>query len=235
MIASYEVVLGGCSVIYLLTGRSHEAAGESEVSKIVDRVLTFVHSLALLAGLKGLVGILHRDPRRLRMLLFYHVGELAVRSVSLIFREVEACRVASSQERPVDLKRPQEPHHHKVPTIETILVEYCIHVVLFGYFIYAIWSLITRLEAGEFGRSELFDNELADRTGLGESGLPPSWFFLGAAGSDTNAGLLSQQRTPLNAGGGGPQPFSGQPRTLNDPLQDQGIEHFRGTPHRLDE
>merc|ERR1719359_1137636 len=143
MIASYEVVTGGFSVLSLLTGRSREATGRSELSAIIDCVQTFVHSLALLAGLKALVGIMYRDPRRLRILLVYHVGELFMRSLAIVFREMEAC---------AELKRLQQLHHHKMANIDcssariAIFVEYCIHVVLFGYFIYAIWSLITRLE-----------------------------------------------------------------------------------------
>lgn len=238
MIASYQVVTGGFSILSLITGRSREAAGESELSAIIDCVQTFVHSLALLAGLKGLVGIMYRDSQRLRILLVYHVGELMMRSVAIVFREVEACR---------ELKRLQELHHDKMAKIDcasartALFAEYCIHCALFCYFMYMIWSLITRLEAGELGRPQLFDHELGqlDRTGLGES-MPP-WFFMNHQG-DTNAGLLQQQRTGLlpglNAASGNPPPFSGEPRTLEDLHPALGsapsIQPFRGTPHRLE-
>lgn len=229
MLSSYTVVVGGFSVLSLLTGRSREAAGESVLSALIDCVQTFVHSLALLAGLKGLVGIMYRDPRRLRTLLIYHIGEVAMRTVAVVFRVAEACD---------ELKRLQRLH--KMMKIDcasarmALVAEYCIHATLFSYFIYIIWSLIVRLEAGELGRPQLFDHELADRAGLTES-FPP-WFFMGHPGGDpNNATLLQQQRTPLNVGGpGAPQPFSGAPRTLEDPSQPHGIEPFRGTPHRLE-
>jgi hypothetical protein len=227
MIASYEVVIGGFSVLSLVTGRSREA--QPELLAAIECVQKFVHALALLAGLKGLVGIMYRDPRRLRILLLYQVCDLVMQTVAIFFREIEACHELSQ------LKQLHKDKYSKLTcgTVRReILIEYCIRSALFSYFTYVIWSLITRLEAGEFGRQDFFDHELADHAALGDS-LPP-WFFMGHPGGDDNAGFLSQQRAPLNGPASGmPQPFSGAPRTL-DPPQAQSIEPFRGTPHRLE-
>jgi len=227
MIAAYTVFIGGFCVLSLLTGRSRESAGQSETAAIIECVQTFVHSLGLLAGLKGMVGVMYRDPRRLRVLLIYHIGDLAMRGISIVFREVEAC------EELARLQRQQKMLKIDCPSARVVLlVEFCIHSIFFSYVIFIIWSLIVRLEAGELGSPPfLGEHELDDHAG---ESWPP-WLFVGHPG-ETNAALL-QNRTPLNTGGpavGAPAPFSGAPRTLQDQPQSQGLEPFRGTPHRLE-
>lgn len=228
MIASYTVVVGLFNVLSLLTGRSGGPPGESQIITIANCVRTFVQSLALLAGLKGLVGIMHRDPRRLRLLLLYHVAEIVMHVIELVLREWEACD---------ELQRLQRLHKSLKFDCASYrivyLCQYTIHVVIVCYFIYVIWSLAVRLEAGEFARPNLFEHELADPNGLADSW--PPWFLVGHAGSENTANLLQQQRTPLTGGSSGvPTPFSGPPRTLDENPNSASVEPFRGTPHRLE-
>eukprot|EP00747_Dinoflagellata_sp_TGD_P019142 gnl/TRDRNA2_/TRDRNA2_126972_c0_seq1.p1 gnl/TRDRNA2_/TRDRNA2_126972_c0~~gnl/TRDRNA2_/TRDRNA2_126972_c0_seq1.p1 ORF type:complete len:269 (+),score=36.88 gnl/TRDRNA2_/TRDRNA2_126972_c0_seq1:48-809(+) len=235
IIASYDVVNGAVHVLWLLTGRSETVAGRSDIAIVVDSVQTFVHAMALLAGLKGLVGAVLRDARRVRMLFVYHVVELIVGCIAIIFRDAEACR---------EIARLQRLHRKNnywqgmdCSSIRGLLfMEFGIHLLLFSYLSYIVWSLAERLQssggAGDLGRPPLLgDHELAER-GFGGDGLPP--WFLGASGG-LDGDMQQQQRAPLNLHGqtGSAPPFSGQPRNLAD-ASIQGPTPFSGTPHRLE-
>mmetsp|Transcript_54639 Transcript_54639/g.158696 ORF Transcript_54639/g.158696 Transcript_54639/m.158696 type:complete len:270 (-) Transcript_54639:99-908(-) len=248
IISSYTVIVGTFSMLSLVMRGPADRPEESVTAQAVDSLETVYHSLALFAGLKGLMGIMFLDPRRLRLLLTYHIVELLVKTIVLVFREAEACE---------ELRRIQNLHHNSARrmTCENarlfLFLEYTFHTVLFTYFVYIIWSLIVRLEGGEFGpRRTAFDldQELADRAVLAEP-----WLFLGPADSQ-NSALL--QRATITGGhvpnshasgaggagfgaggrqGGAPRPFSGAPRNLNEQgAEASASEPFQGTPHRLE-
>mmetsp|Transcript_77346 Transcript_77346/g.195321 ORF Transcript_77346/g.195321 Transcript_77346/m.195321 type:complete len:217 (-) Transcript_77346:170-820(-) len=207
---------------------------QSETVQAVEFLKDVFLTLAFFAGLKGLIGVMFRDPRRLRVLFFYHVGELFVKGIAFIFREAEAC---------VELKKLQRLHSSaKKMDCQSarffFLLEFSIHAVLFSYFAYVIWSLVTRLESGELGlrRTGLdLEQELADRAVLADP-----WLFMGTG----DASALLQNRPPLSTPltgansrqqGGAPRPFSGAPRNLNERGGEPAPnEPFQGTPHRLE-
>jgi len=236
IIASYTVVVGTFSLLSLLMKGPQDEPIQSETVQAVEFVEMLFHALAFCAGLKGLIGVMFRDPRRLRVLFFYHIGELLVKGIAFIFREAEAC---------VELKKLQRLHSSaKKMDCQSariaFLLEFSIHAVLFSYFAYVIWSLITRLESGELGLRTTgldLEQELADRAVLADP-----WLFMGAG--DTSALLQTRPplSTPLTGGGansrqqgGAPRPFSGAPRNLNErDGQPAPNEPFQGTPHRLE-
>mmetsp|Transcript_9781 Transcript_9781/g.18920 ORF Transcript_9781/g.18920 Transcript_9781/m.18920 type:complete len:248 (-) Transcript_9781:131-874(-) len=227
IVASYTVVVGMFSLLSLLMrGPAAKHPGPPEMLLFVEWCQTFIHTVALFAGLKGLIGVMFRDPARLRTLLRYHIAELVVSSVGVVLKEVEACE---------ELRKLRQIH--KSPKIDCtsarvlLMVEFAIHAFLFSYFAFVIWSLIARLEAGELGvRPPLLDpeHELADRSGFSDV------WPLGRTAGDGNS--LWMQRVPLSGGpsaAAGPQPFSGAPRTLSD-QQAVAPEPFHGTAHRLE-
>lgn len=240
IIASYTVVVGTYNLLSLLMRGPADEPAQSESLQVVSFLETVYHTLAFFAGLKGLIGIMFRDSRRLRVLFLYNIGDLLVKSVTLIFREAEACD---------ELRKRHSLHPTAVPmNCETarvlVMTEYVIHTALFAYFVYVIWSLITRLESGELGlrRGMDMDQELADRAVL----VDP-WLFIGAG--DASNSLMS--RAPLvpgapqagagergaaaGRGGGVPRPFSGAPRNLDERgQQPASSEPFQGTAHRLE-
>jgi hypothetical protein len=191
---------------------------------------------ALYAGLKGLIGVVLRDSRRLRVLFMYHIGQLFAILIILVLSEIEACR-----EPPIN----KDPHPQLVTNQETaptsapvhpldcqtkrnfILVESCIHFVLYAYFAFMLWSLYTRLEAGELSHSSLFgEHELADQS------LGDPWLFVGppTGVNQSNSILSSLAARSRHAS---PEPFTGAPQTLQEqPLT--APEPFSGTPYRLE-
>mmetsp|Transcript_40052 Transcript_40052/g.101737 ORF Transcript_40052/g.101737 Transcript_40052/m.101737 type:complete len:261 (+) Transcript_40052:105-887(+) len=240
IIASYTVVVGTFSLLSLLMKWPADKPVASESMQVVEFLETVYHTLAFFAGLKGLIGVMFRDSRRLRVLFLYHLGELIVKGIAVIVMEAEACEELRRLQR---LHKTAENADCQKARIELFL-EFCIHGALFSYFAYVIWSLVSRLESGELGRrgglGDL-DQELADRGVLADP-----WLFMGS--SDTQHALL--QRAPLtstltegagsrgggrSAGSGAPRPFSGAPRNLNERgEQPSPNEPFQGTPHRLD-
>lgn len=249
ILASYTVVVGMFSVLSLLMQRPpDDKPVASDTMQAVEFIAELYHTLSFFAGLKGLIGIMLRDARRLRVLLLYHIGDLVMRTVKVIFREIEACE---------ELKRLQQLHKAgsgdsaevaaaaelgKVDCQSArmvFFVEYVLRIGMYAYFTYVIWSLIYRLESGDMsvrrGGLDDLEAELADRSGLGDS-----WFVSG--GDATNALLQRGPLTaPLNEGGqgrrgapGAPRPFSGEPRNLSEQGEQSPGAPFQGTPHRLE-
>lgn len=233
IIASYTVVVGTFSLLSLLMKGPADKPIQSETFQAVEFLETAFHTLAFFAGLKGLLGVMFRDPRRLRVLFFYHVGELLVKGIAFIFREAEACEELRKLER---LHRSTQKMDCQSARI-AFLIEFIIHAMLFSYFAYVIWSLVTRLESGELGlgRTGLdLEQELADRAVLADP-----WLFVGTGDTSTllqNRPLLTTPLTGANGRqqGGAPRPFSGAPRNLNEGGGEPAAsEPFQGTPHRL--
>jgi hypothetical protein len=237
IVASYTVVVGVVNFLALFTGRPWTSSGESAAAAFIDSVQTLIHALALVAGLKGLVGVMLRDPQRLRVLYLYHAGELVVSCFAILFREIEACKELSKLQRA-----------HRVPWVDcpsarlAHLFLFTIHFCLFSYFADIGWSLVKRLEAGELGRPPLLgDHELVDQTGLLDLFAPWPGMQHGSlqhppgSGVETGSSLLGAHRGPqANATGSAP-PFSGQPRTLAEQGQpQQGLQPFTGQAHRLE-
>jgi len=235
IISSYTVVVGTFSFLSLLMRGPHDEVGETEAMVVVEFAQTIMHTTALFAGLKGILGVLFRDPARLRVLFLYHLCELVLSCVAIVFREVEACD---------ELKKLQQLHKSdamgKLDCSSAriwMFAMFSTHVLLVAYFAYVIWSLFTRLEAGDMAvRPHLFEEELANRAGLADP-----WLLIRHG---DNSNLPFPPRVPPNrqhgaalggAGAAEPAPFSGQPRTLAEqqPLA-SAPEHFRGTPHRLE-
>jgi len=233
IIASYTVVVGTFSLLSLLMKGPADKPVASESMQVVEFLERVYHTLAFFAGLKGLIGVMFRDSRRLRVLFLYHLGELIVKGIAVILREAEACE---------ELRRLQRLHK----TAENVdcqtaqiglLLEFCIHGALFSYFAYVIWSLVSRLESGELGRrgglGEL-DQELAERGVLADP-----WLFMGSGDALLQRAPLTSTLTEgaggRGAGSGAPRPFSGVPRNLNERgEQPSPNEPFQGTPHRLE-
>eukprot|EP00440_Ansanella_granifera_P072651 gb/GFBE01078838.1/.p1 GENE.gb/GFBE01078838.1/~~gb/GFBE01078838.1/.p1 ORF type:complete len:253 (+),score=44.73 gb/GFBE01078838.1/:1-759(+) len=232
VIASYTVVVGSFSMLSILVGGPKNTETQSVALTTVDFLQTMVHTLALFAGFKGLIGVLLRDAHRLRVLLLYHVCELLMSCLALIVRLAKGCQ---------QLEHLQKLHKTKLKLDcsslqASLILEFAIHAALIAYFAFIIWSLATRLEAGELGQPSLFgDQEMADRTGT----LGDPWLFLQPPGSETSS-ILFQQRAPLSgvraggAGSAGPTPFSGAPRNLDDQQATSSPEPFSGTPYRLE-
>lgn len=212
MIASYTVVTGAFSVLALLTDRSKEPRGESETAAVVESIHTFVRSLALIAGLQGVVGVMLQAKWRITLLLLYQVVELLTNCVVTVFRAVEACeRLALLQEAGKLLKV-------DCSTVRMeIFVQFTMQTCLFSYLAFITWSLVKRLETGDLGNFE-YGLELGNRAIIEE----------------TLANASNQRLLPGSSNG--PPPFSGAPRTLaeSQAQQQQTMEPFRGTPHRLE-
>lgn len=240
IIASYTVVIGAVNMISLLTGRTSEVAERSETAAVVECVQTFVDSLALLFGLQGLCGVMLRDSRRLRVLFMYHIAEIIVSSIAIIFREAEVCEELARMQKAKKMLK-----INCTQASLALFIEFCIHALFFGYFAYITWSAVTRLEAGDlrdrpgalFGVGEY---EMADRFAFADP-FPP-WWVMGHPSADAS---LHHQRVPHRGPPTGPSPFSGAPRNLAEmqarprepqqPLQPPPtIEPFAGTPHRLE-
>eukprot|EP00812_Abedinium_dasypus_P009876 NODE_3534_length_773_cov_278.782730.p2 GENE.NODE_3534_length_773_cov_278.782730~~NODE_3534_length_773_cov_278.782730.p2 ORF type:complete len:225 (+),score=56.45 NODE_3534_length_773_cov_278.782730:40-675(+) len=209
---------------FSLCTSKHDTANMPESIAVVDTVETFVHACAFIAGLKGLIGIMFRDPKRIRMLLIYHIVEVVTSGIVVVFRVAGACEELDR------LRQPQAERNLRISCSSVRLAlagEFVLHFCFFSYCIFIIWSLMTRMEAGEFGRGlSLFGSEgLFDRTDVNAS-----WLFL-----PTHEANAAQQYVPL----GVPvlavaPPFSGEPRTLAGPTEPCTVDHFRGMPRRLD-
>jgi len=232
IIASYIVVVGMFSFLSLFM-HSPSKAGQPESLAIVQGCQTVVHTFALFAGFKGLVGIMLNDPGRLRSLLRYQVAELTMSCIAFVCKEVEACTELRRLQR---LRRPPAGAPHMSCGIARLrlLVEFTIISSLLSYFAFIVWSLIARMEAGELGPRPPFldldgEHELADRAGLADpwlsGGMVPLAGLAGGGGVAAAAGA---------DGAGAPRPFSGAPRRLAEQQAPEACEPFAGTPHRLE-
>eukprot|EP00933_Yihiella_yeosuensis_P083238 TRINITY_DN97432_c0_g1_i1.p1 TRINITY_DN97432_c0_g1~~TRINITY_DN97432_c0_g1_i1.p1 ORF type:complete len:255 (-),score=42.23 TRINITY_DN97432_c0_g1_i1:218-982(-) len=234
VIASYTVVIGFFSVLSLLMGPA-ETESQPMSLTIVDFMVKVVHFIALIAGLKGLVGVVLRDPVRLRVLLTYHVLELFTSVIRLIVQEAKGCEQLERLEELSKTKTKLDCASFQY----AMLIQFVIHASLISYFAYIIWSLITRLENGDITSAlGLGETELGDRSALG---LGDPWLFVHPSSMGTDPNALLQQRAPLrgNSGQGAPQPFSGAPRNLGEQqagtqAQPAAPAPFQGTPHRLE-
>mmetsp|Transcript_32409 Transcript_32409/g.69424 ORF Transcript_32409/g.69424 Transcript_32409/m.69424 type:complete len:264 (-) Transcript_32409:69-860(-) len=244
IISSYTVLVGAFSILsLLLQGPDDEVTSETlQTVNLFDRGF---HTLAFCAGMKGMIGVMFRDVRRLRVLLLYLVVEMAVKGVNVIFREVEACDELKRMEA-LEVERAAHSdnahHHHKLRFADCSWVrialfgDFLFHTALFAYFAYILWSLIKRLEAGEFRMSVFADleQELADRAVLEEP-----WLWSGQQEGQTdnqNQSRVGAARLagPAGRGRGLPRPFSGAPRNLSENEEQASLQPFQGTAHRLD-
>mmetsp|Transcript_81746 Transcript_81746/g.210500 ORF Transcript_81746/g.210500 Transcript_81746/m.210500 type:complete len:254 (-) Transcript_81746:151-912(-) len=232
IIASCTVASGTYTLLSMLMRGPNDRVAQSETMAAVEFMKMIVHSFALLAGLKGLIGVMFRDPRHLRVLFLYHIVELFTMGIALIVREIEACKELDKIQRLTKSKRTIPCSSARV----ALFADFCIHAILFLYFAYIIWSLMNHLEAGEMGiRPPLLggEHELTSMGGT-RGDMADPWLLLGQH-ADAQQSLM-QQRAPLNMHGGGansgPAPFSGAPRRLTEE-ELPAAEPFRGTPHRL--
>lgn len=209
IIASYSVVMGSFSLLSLLRKEPADGSGESQSLVIVSSMQMLLRTFALFAGLKGLIGICTKTAQPLRVLLFYHVADLALSSVAIILQELDACHELAEVQRMHELAEAQHMHTSKHPPKITcdqarlvLAMGYCIHSFMTGYFAYVIWSLIVRLEADDF----LFESELAERGGLGGpwANDPFVLFGQGSPGDPHNLNGPLFHRVPPNAPFGGP-------------------------------
>lgn len=236
LIATYTAVNGFFAVFALLADRSAETAGQSQEAAAVESIYSFVQAFALIAGFQGMVGVILRSKWRLTMFFLYQIIDLLTRCLAITFRVSDACHeLARLQEKGKLLQL----DCHAVRT--RIVVEFTIRTVLFTYFAFVTWSLVKRLETGELMPQTIFDEgyEMGDRAAFPDT----LWGGGGGGRGDLNA-VLAQQRLLAgaqgNSGGGGDveqqRPFTGAPRTMAEaqPFQQQTMEPFRGTAHRLD-
>lgn len=211
MIASYTTVTGAFSVLALLTDRSKEPVGESEAAAVAESIHTFVRSLALIAGFQGIVGVMLQARWRLGVLLLYQIVEMVTGCLVTVFRLIQACnRLARLQDAGKLLKV-------DCSTVRVeILMQFAMQTCLFSYLVFITWSLVKRLETGDLGTFE-YGLELGNRTIL----------------EDALANSSNQRLLPANSNG--PPPFAGAPRTLAESrVQQQTMQPFMGTPHRLE-
>eukprot|EP00931_Biecheleriopsis_adriatica_P108038 TRINITY_DN82369_c0_g1_i1.p1 TRINITY_DN82369_c0_g1~~TRINITY_DN82369_c0_g1_i1.p1 ORF type:complete len:274 (+),score=41.34 TRINITY_DN82369_c0_g1_i1:46-822(+) len=238
VISSYTVVIGCFNILAILLGGPKDSESQSVAWATVTFISQMVHTLALFAGVKGLLGIITRDPHRLRVLLMYHVCELLMGVLVLVVKLDKACQEREHYQKLHKTKLKLDCQSFQV----SLVIQFAIHACLVSYFIYIIWSLAMRIEAGEYpglpsalDQPSLFgDQEMGERSGnLGES-----WLFVQSGG---DPGLpFFPHRAHLNRGGAGgasaagPAPFSGAPRNLDDNRDAEAQEPFQGTPYRLE-
>eukprot|EP00928_Gymnodinium_smaydae_P064625 TRINITY_DN47908_c0_g1_i1.p1 TRINITY_DN47908_c0_g1~~TRINITY_DN47908_c0_g1_i1.p1 ORF type:complete len:263 (+),score=47.36 TRINITY_DN47908_c0_g1_i1:43-789(+) len=227
LIASYTVVVGTFGVLSFLVG-STENEHQSETAAILQCLHIFMNSFALYAGLKGLIGVIIRDSQRLRVLMYYQMGDLVVSIITFVVKEITACE---------ELKRLQQKHKGVKVSCSSarvaLGVEFCMHFLLFAYFLFIIWSLLTRLESGQ--ADLLAEHELAERGAA--LGLGDPWLFVGPPmGTEDASSALLRRSGSGNGNGRGaqvPQPFSGPAQSL--PTEPPGMpEPFSGTAYRLE-
>jgi len=242
IIASYTVVVGVFSLMSMVTkGPAEERAKRHELVELVAFIGMVFHAMAFFAGLKGLVGIILRDPPRLRVLLLYYIGELVVSSLAFIVTATESCDDLARVDNFQNATK-QEQHHAPAKLDCTsirllVVAHFMLHFALFSYFAFVIWSLISRIETGDasFHRSGLdLDEELAERAMLSDP-------WLSIATIDPQ-GTMFQHRMPMAglsssmvprrvASGGIPQPFSGIPRTMEEDGNDAGGTAAQNSDH----
>jgi len=227
IISSYTVVVGLFDLLSLLMRGMQPSSetGQSELVSVIQSLQTLLHALGLPAGMKGVLGIMLRDPQRLRVLYYYHFAEILMSCIAVSVREMDLC------DELVRLQKLHKPVKIGCSSARVmIFTGFCIHTLQFTYFAFCIWSLVKRLEDGEFGRPPFIaESELVDHAGLTDP-----WLIMARGGNDSSSFL--QQRAPLNAqgrasGGSAPQPYAGEPRTLSEQAPP---EPFSGTPHRLE-
>lgn len=225
IIASYTVVIGTFQLLVLLMPSAKAPKAHSEAEALVYCIKTIFDALAFFAGLKGLIGIIFKDPRRIRMLFVYHIVNIIVECIVTVVREIEVCK---------DLERLQKDSGLDCSAVRLVYFgSFCVKVLVFSYFVYVIWSLIVRLESGEYGSPpNPFDPEMADRGfgGFGSDPFQPQWIFLGQPSHEVSSS--GGQRDSTRGHANNPSPFSGAARTL--PEEGTALEPFRGTPHRLE-
>eukprot|EP00929_Paragymnodinium_shiwhaense_P004771 TRINITY_DN105952_c0_g1_i1.p1 TRINITY_DN105952_c0_g1~~TRINITY_DN105952_c0_g1_i1.p1 ORF type:complete len:257 (-),score=56.89 TRINITY_DN105952_c0_g1_i1:171-941(-) len=235
VISTYTVLMGLFGVMSFFVDHDFGAHGSAFV--VAMTLQQFLNVFGLYAGFKGLMGNVWRDPRRLRVLLFYHVLQILAHFVMIGAEEMEACRMLAYWKQ-----RRHELDNVTCGEVEQQLVfDLVLRTSFLVYCAYIIWSLVARLEAGE---SFTVEDELAD-----------------IIASDLHDRLVAHQmltprQTPRRTPGqtrptSGPPPgltpFSGAPRRLPGESQvdgealEEGIamveqgpqEPFTGTPHRL--
>jgi len=211
MIASYMVGVGAFSVATLFTDGSKDSRGESEVTAVVASIHNFIRSLALIAGLQGIVGVVLQVRWRLGILLFYQVLELVSKCLVTAFRVAEACKWLAR------LHDKGKLLNAECSTVRTeMLTQFTVQTCIFAYLAFITWSLMKRLETGDLSNFE-YGLELGNRAMIEETLADAS-----------NQRLISGSSNR-------PPPFSGSPQTLGGtPVQQQTMEPFRGTAHRLE-
>ncbi|CAK9025719.1 unnamed protein product [Durusdinium trenchii] len=175
VISTYTVVFGSFNMLGVLMGGPRDIQARSVVLATVEFLKMMVHTFALFAGFKGLIGVLLKDVERLRVLMLYHVCSLLLLCLELVVGFVKGCQ---------ELEMLQKITHRKEilkMDCNTYQAQLCVKFVfqagLMTYFAFIIWSLIVRIEAGELGEPSLLrEQELADRA------LGDPWLFVQTPG-----------------------------------------------------
>ncbi|CAJ1335516.1 unnamed protein product [Effrenium voratum] len=225
VISTYTVVFGSFNMLIVLMGGPKNVETHSVVLATVEFLRMMVHTFALFAGFKGLIGVLLKDVERLRVLLLYHLCSLVLLCLQLVVVFVKGCQELEMLQK---LHRQKEVQRVDCSTYQAqLFVSYMLEAGLMSYFAFIIWSLIVRIEAGELGEPSLLrEQELADRA------LGDPWLFVHAPGGES-ASFLRHERAA-------PTPFSGIPRNLDEQMPDaaqaapQAPAPFQGTPYRLE-
>mmetsp|Transcript_41821 Transcript_41821/g.90639 ORF Transcript_41821/g.90639 Transcript_41821/m.90639 type:complete len:256 (+) Transcript_41821:47-814(+) len=235
VISTYTVVSGSINMLGLLMNGPRSVPSHSVILATVEFLNMMLHTFALFAGFKGLIGVLLKDVERLRVLMLYHLCALLLLCLERVVGFVKGCQELEMEKK---LTNREEILKMDCNTYQARLcLKFVLDAGLMSYFAFIIWSLIVRIEAGELGEPSLLrEQELADRA------LGDPWLFVQTPGE--SATFL--RREPR---GHAPTPFSGVPRNLEDQeaqasLQEEGqahdrqgrgsVEAFQGTPYRLE-
>ncbi|CAJ1461064.1 unnamed protein product [Effrenium voratum] len=178
VISTYTVVFGSFNMLIVLMGGPKNVETHSVVLATVEFLRMMVHTFALFAGFKGLIGVLLKDVERLRVLLLYHLCSLVLLCLQLVVVFVKGCQELEMLQK---LHRQKEVQRVDCSTYQAqLFVSYMLEAGLMSYFAFIIWSLIVRIEAGELGEPSLLrEQELADRA------LGDPWLFVHAPGGES--------------------------------------------------
>mmetsp|Transcript_35705 Transcript_35705/g.83584 ORF Transcript_35705/g.83584 Transcript_35705/m.83584 type:complete len:276 (+) Transcript_35705:109-936(+) len=253
LISMYAVIFGTCSLIQLVAemwpeehsvqkergSSAHQEHSDGGVMPplpesviMMDRLQEVVNSFALLAGLKGLLGLMLREhlqaARQLSFLVSYLTAKAFFTIAVAIVKVVEACEIL----RRVQLRERSHQEHYKPLSCRTLriieVLEYMFVLVVLLYCAYITWSLAERMRTGSvhLGFFSDLQYELVESRGNFEAS---HWLMTNSGGSAQDYALNPRDRSAA------PVPFSGAPHTLADQAPQQcSMETFQGTPHRLE-
>lgn len=238
IISTYTVIIGVINFLGLFSESSdHATDARSDAGEVIDGVQTVVGTFALFAGLKGFVGVMLRDPGRLHVLFLYHGVYLAISCCAIVFKEQELCTILDGLKKQHSLgNHTSSMRNDGVRVMDcqsartAVFIEFCIQFCVFSYFIFIIWSLMKRIEAGEWSFSMPRHSQHligGDREALFARSLDLS---------SQSSGFGSQQNL-LSSSPVGPVAFTGQPRSLGEdmPLQaPNAMVPFSGNAYRLE-
>eukprot|EP00928_Gymnodinium_smaydae_P013724 TRINITY_DN14984_c0_g5_i1.p1 TRINITY_DN14984_c0_g5~~TRINITY_DN14984_c0_g5_i1.p1 ORF type:complete len:299 (+),score=53.53 TRINITY_DN14984_c0_g5_i1:111-899(+) len=241
IIALYTFVLGTCGVLSFF-GRVASASDANSDLLAVECLQNVVHSLGIYAGLKTLIGVMLQDPKRIRVLLVYQLGERLVSLLTLPLAINVSCLQVEK------LHKLNKAMHVDCNAARTALcTETAFQTILYAYFAYVTWSLVARLEAGDLGLGlAAAASPFAEQEPLELGRAPGILRLLGTLPSNADGATENgagdadgASATRLSQGGpraglrSGLQPFAGAPQTLEDATRQSSPEPFAGTAYRL--